>query len=128
MVVTLEAGHCSPRNVAELVRHQVGFEVVLLDSKCFPVLDSETMAGIDFWKSNLKILAASQALYKELTGSSTSVKMANDEVDFTLSDTECGGVTHKHKFLSSNKLDTILSIVKSIKERNDFAEIISGFF
>ena len=48
VVVTLEAGHCSPVNVAELVCQQVGFEVILLDSKCFPVLESETTSGIDF--------------------------------------------------------------------------------
>ena len=128
VVVTLEAGHCSPLNVAELVRQQVGFEVILLDSKCFPVLESDTTMGIDFWKSNRKILAASQSLYKKLTGSSTSVKRANDQIDLTLSDCENSGPKSKHKCLSSDKLDSILSIVKSIKERNDLAEKIGGFF
>ena len=48
VVVSLEVGHCSPSLVAELVRQQVGFEVVLLDSKCFPILESETTAATDF--------------------------------------------------------------------------------
>ena len=59
VVVTLEVGRCSPVNVAELVNQQVGFQVVLLDSKCFPILESDTTTGTDYWKSNRKILAAS---------------------------------------------------------------------
>ena len=70
VVVSLKVGHCSPSLVAELVRQQVGFEVVLLDSKCFPILESETIAATDFWKSNRKVLAASKSLYVKLTGSS----------------------------------------------------------
>ena len=127
MVVTLEAGRCSPVNVAESVRQQVGFEVILLDSKCFPVLESETATGIDFWKSNRKILAASQSLYKRLTGSSTSLKRANDEADPSLCDEDVGPPKSKCCCLSSDKIEKILCIVKHIQEKNDLVEKISAF-
>ena len=38
VVITVEVGRCSPANVAELIKQQVGFQVLLLDSKCFPIL------------------------------------------------------------------------------------------
>ena len=106
---------------------QIGFEVVLLDSKCFPVIESDTTNGIDFWKSNRKILAASQSLYKRLTGSSASMKRASDDIDLTLSDEDVGQPKSKCCCLSSNKLEKILSIVEHMQERNDVVEKISAF-
>ena len=81
VVITLEVGHCSPITAAELVKQQVGFEVVLLDSKCFPVLESDTTLGTDYWKSNCKVLAASKTLHSKFIGSSAQVKRANEPVD-----------------------------------------------
>ena len=129
VVVTLEVGNCSPDIVADLIKQQVGFQVVLLDSKCFPILESDTTTGTDYWKSNRKILAASKSLYTRLTGSSANVKRANNAVDLTNSDEE-GVAPPKSKCccLSSNKLDKILDTVEAIKERNDVIEKISGLF
>ena len=127
VVVTLEAGHCSPVNVAELVSQQVGFEVVLLDSKCLPVIESDTTTGADYWKSNHKILAASNSLYKRLIGSSS--KRANDDVDLTNSDQDIGShPKSKCCCVSDNRLDKILEVVERIQEKNDFVEKISGLF
>ena len=88
VVVTLEVGRCSPANVAELVKQQVGFQVVLLDSKCFQILESDTTTETDYWKSNRKILAASKSLYTKLAGTSANLKRARDAVDLTNSDEE----------------------------------------
>ena len=129
VVVTLDVGNCSPDIVAELIQQQVGFQVVLLDSKCFPILESDTTRGTDYWKSNRKILAASKSLYTRLTGSSANVKRANHAVDLTNSDEErVAPPKSKCCCLSSNKLDKILDTVEAIKERNDVIEKISGLF
>ena len=48
---------------AEMVRREIGFEVILLDSKLFPILNM-----IDFWKSTRKVIAASRSTYESLVG------------------------------------------------------------
>ena len=50
------------------VKEQVGFEVVLLDSKCYPILSNEDTSIPDFWRSTRKIIAASQQAYEKLGG------------------------------------------------------------
>lgn len=66
--VNLSQSQCTVQAVAELVAQQVGFEVVLLDSKCYQLLNTEGTSGVDFWKSTRKILAASRSLYEKVTG------------------------------------------------------------
>ena len=46
---------------------QVGFAVILLDSKCYPLPSSPVTSGFDFWKGSRKILAASKSLYTQLS-------------------------------------------------------------
>ena len=60
VVITFEAGLYSPSKVSELIQLQVGFQVILLDSKCFPLVESDTKTAIEFWKSNQRVLAALQ--------------------------------------------------------------------
>ena len=36
--------------ISKLVEQQVGFEVMLLDSKCFPLLSNDSTCGPHFWK------------------------------------------------------------------------------
>lgn len=83
VVVTLEANNCSSGVVADLVKQQVGYEVILLNSNCFPVLDTETTRSIEYWKSTRKILAASLSLYTRLKGTSADPEWARVEVDLT---------------------------------------------
>lgn len=130
VVVNLEVGHCSPSAVAELVQQQVGFEVVLLDSKCFPVVDCESTTAAEFWKSNRRILAASKTLYTRLTGSSANPKHANTAVDLTQSDEEGSTPPNpKHCCLSGyKKLDVILECVDTIKKTVKLLSMISGAF
>ena len=70
ITVTLDptCGQCSVRGVCAKVKEQVGFEVVLLDSKCYPILSNEDTSIPDFWRSTRKIIAASQQAYEKLGG------------------------------------------------------------
>lgn len=69
LVVSIDSNRCSPSAVSEQVHQQIGFDVILLDSKCFPIMENDSTCAIDFWKSNRKVLAASKDLYTKLTGS-----------------------------------------------------------
>ena len=90
--------------MAELVHQQVGFEVVVLDSKCFPIIECESTTSMEFWKSNRRVLVASKALYKKLGGSSTSLSSTNDEIHLTHSDEEVTNPPQpKRCCLSENK-------------------------
>ena len=64
---------------------QVGFPVVLLDSKGYQIMDSMTINSIGFWKSNCNILAASLAMYENLKGTISPLQYA---VDLTNDDDE----------------------------------------
>ena len=83
LIVTLEAGHCSLATVAESINQQVGFPVVLLDSKCYRIIESSTTNSTEFWKSNRKILAASLSLYDKLKGTCSTLQEA---VNLTVDD------------------------------------------
>lgn len=67
IVVSLTPSQCSVEAVTELVSQQLGFQVVLSDSKCFPLLCNEGTSGY-FWKGSRKILAASKSHYEKCTG------------------------------------------------------------
>ena len=53
--------------LGDLVARQVGFPVILLDSKLYPLLSNEGTSDVDFWRSTRKILAASKSLYQQLS-------------------------------------------------------------
>jgi len=74
-------GECTVSKVAELVKRQVGFEVVLLDSKLFPVIDNESTSGPEFWRSTRKIIAVSRATYEKLTGMSAGNELIQIDED-----------------------------------------------
>ena len=125
VIISLEIGHCSPSVVAESVRQQVGFEVVLLDSKCFPILETDSTTTTEFWKSNRKVLAASKSLYSKLMGSCAHPRhAANDDLH---SDDEVP--RPKRCCLSENtKIDKILRCVENMKMKTDLSDSISGIF
>lgn len=118
---------------AELISQQGGFDVVLLDSKCFPILDTDTTTTTDFWKSNRKVLAASRSLYTKLTGSSTNPKHANTEIDLTSDEDSIQPPSMKRCHLSdtdsiTSKLDQVVAGVKALQRRNDLTGSISSLF
>ena len=61
-------GECNVPTVAEKIQKQLGFPVILLDSKLFPVTESENTSGAEFWKSTRKIIAVSSSSYEKVGG------------------------------------------------------------
>ena len=100
------------------VCQQVGFEIVLLDSNCFPILENDTT---DFWKYNTKILAAS----KSLTGSSVNPRRATSELYDAENDDD---IPAKCCCLSERKLDKILQGVEAIIRTNMISSACSNAF
>ena len=84
VVVNLSPATCNVREVSQLVAKQVDFEVVLLDSKGYPLLDNNSTSGESFWKSTRKILAANKQLYRKVTGQNTNIERAS--IDLTKDD------------------------------------------
>ena len=83
VVATLECNECTSSIVSDLVKQQVGYDVVLLDSKCYLILDDDTSQGVEFWKSSHKILAASKSVYTSMKGSSADPKRTKVQIDLT---------------------------------------------
>ena len=83
-LVTLDASSCTVRRVAELLKRQLDMEVVLLDSKCYPLTENESTSSESFWKLSRKILAANKLLYNKVSGQSTNVMRAS--IDLTRGD------------------------------------------
>lgn len=82
VVVSLTAAQCNVPAVTELVTQQVGFNVQLLDSKCYPLLTNEGTSGPEFWKSTRKILGASKSLYEKISGLSADMNI-EQAIDLT---------------------------------------------
>ena len=81
----LDPSSSNVRQVTELVNKQVELDVILLDSKCYPLLDNDSTRGEAFWKSTRKVLAANRGLYNKLTGKRTALQ--NASIDLTHEDT-----------------------------------------
>ena len=90
--VSVDNSCCSPTAIASLIASNVGFEVILLDSKCYPILHTETTTEFEFWKSTRKILAASKTSYEKLTGKPFSAY----NIDLSTNEVECPPAA-KHK-------------------------------
>lgn len=86
--VNVDSSSCTPTAVSSLVSRSVGFDVVLLDSKCYPLLHNEATTVLEFWKSTRKILAASKVSYEKLTGKvfSSTIDLTKNEDDNSNSD------------------------------------------
>ena len=76
----LTPDQCNVRSVSDLMAEQVGFPVILLDSKCYPLSSNSGTSGTDFWKSTRRILAASKSLYEQLSGHDSGVEHAEVEL------------------------------------------------
>ena len=48
IVCLADLGQCSVPLVAQLVKEQVGYDIVLLNNKLYPILDAPSTRG-DFW-------------------------------------------------------------------------------
>ena len=123
VTVTLDSSSCTVRRVADLVSKQVGVDVILLDSKCYPLLENDSTSVESFWRGTRKVLAANRAIYGKLTGQCTNVQ--NASVDLTGDDSDSSSVGMPPSLkrpcrdaLPSSieeKLDTIVRGVSSVQ-------------
>lgn len=122
VVVTLEAGNCNISVVGGLIQQQVGFEVILLDSKCFPVLDSATTSSDEFWRCNRKILAASKSLYTKMIGSSANPERAREEETLETPPAKKQRLHSDSIETFTDKLDSILAKVGRLEQHSRLAD------
>ncbi len=139
LVVAVDLNRCNPSVVAGEVEQQVGFSVVLLDSKCFPIMENSATSALDFWKSNRKILAASKDLYNKLTGCSADPKHARHEIDvIRIQDDDVAVLPMKRRkgcldsssvsSIDSNKLNRILEEIELLRKGNEMVKVASSMF
>ena len=63
IVCLADLDQCSVPVVAQLVKEQVGYNIILLNNKLYPILEVPSTHG-EFWRStSRKILAASAKLF-----------------------------------------------------------------
>ena len=81
VIISLDSNDCSVTRATECVRKQIGLDVVLLDSKLFPIMDNESTSGAEFWHSTRKIIAVSCASYERLSGIAAGEELCQVEGD-----------------------------------------------
>ena len=69
-------GECNVTTVVEMVKNQIGFDVILLDSKLYPLIANDSTSGLDYWKSTRKIIATSRSVYEKLVGKSPAEQIS----------------------------------------------------
>ena len=114
---------CTVRKVTDLVSKQVGVDVILLDSKCYPLLENESTSVESFWRGTRKVLAANRATYGKLTGQCTNLKIASVDLTGEDSDSSSVGMPPSQKrpcgdavpFSIEEKLDKIIRGVSSME-------------
>ena len=117
--MSIDAHDCSPSTVAQEVSESV---VIMLDNKCYPLLDNAATSIISFWKSTM-ILAASKSIFQKLSGSSLELKRANDKVDLTQRRMKsCHHQPSKHPRTTSG-LDEVFEKVHKIESRFTFISL-----
>ena len=131
IVISLSPSQCSVPAIAQIVTQQVGFQVILLDSKCYPLLSSEGTSGTECWKSTRKILAASKSLYERVSGMSTKGDIADRAaIDLTMDNEPgpskkkvCTGANHDDQCLQ-----VVIDKISRVEKRLDFLDELSQSF
>ena len=106
-----------------MVSTQVGVRTILLDSKCYPLLENESTREETFWRSTSKVLAANSGIYNKLMGICTNLQNASVDRTAEDSDSSGGGKVPSQKrprvdAVSSSlnkKLDEIASSICSVQ-------------
>ena len=86
IIISLEAGECNVTRAAENVRKQIGFDVVLLDCKLFPLIDNDTTSGQEFWRSTRKIIAVSRVSYEKIAGVAPGEELSQVDDDVVITE------------------------------------------
>lgn len=124
--VSIDNSCCNPTSISNLISLNVGFEVVLLDSKCYPILHNEATTEFEFWKSTRKILAASKSCYEKLTGKTFSTTLDfsthDQEVESTPAKRKCSNIDH------NNIVEKVHNQVEKLQKNFDFlASFVKAF-
>ena len=128
VVIKLSSTQCNVSATTQKVTLQVGYDVILLDSKCLPILTSEGTSGVEFWRSTHEILAASQSRYEHLTGKAVKIELEGVGIDLTGDDVEPGPEPPtKRPKQDDSASDTALKITRVEKRLNFIDEIATCF-
>lgn len=108
---------CNVSCASTRVIDEVGFDVVLMNTKCNQLTDCDATKGMDFWKSSRKIFAMHSEMYERVCGKERSYNAAidltqtSDSIDDTSS--ENGPPAKKGKTMSRemSKLNEIHSVL-----------------
>ena len=118
VIISLDSNDCSVTRATECVRKQIGLDVVLLDSKLFPIMDNESTSGAEFWRSTRKIIAVSRASYEKLSGIAAGEELCRVEDDVRPPASKKPKNSENFEMLNK-KLDAIgkkLSVIDSVVE------------
>ena len=68
-MIPLGPSQCNVTSVMQMVMQQVGYDIILLDSKCLPVLSSEVTLGVDYiLEEHLQSIGCIKSVYERLIG------------------------------------------------------------
>lgn len=120
IIISLDPSACNLTQAAQSVKMQVGFEVILLDSKLFPLLDNESTAGVEFWRSMRKIIAVSRTTYLLKLAGVPGQELSHVDTDEDIATTPC----KKIKSSQSEKIDGIIEKLDFLNKNLTFVENI----
>ena len=122
VIISLDPSACNLTQAAQSVKMQVGFEVILLDSKLFPLLDNESTSGVEFWRSTRKIIAASRTTYEKLAGVPDQELSRADE---DIATTPCKKIKSSE---CNEKIDVIIEKLDFLNKNLTFVENVKKLF
>lgn len=125
VVVSLRESNCTVAAVGAAVTQHIGFDVILMDSKCYPLMNSDGTSGSGFWKSTQKILAASRSLFEKLTSVSSNADITDRAVTDLTADGEPG--PFKKKKLDTLDEDTVAKLSR-VDKRLSFIDLLAQSF
>ena len=115
VIISLNSDDCSVSRATECVQKQIGLEVVLLDSKLFPIMDNNSTSEAAFWCSTRKIIAVSRASYEKLSGNAVGEELGQVKDDVQPPSKRSKTCDFTENFEMLNKK------LESIKEKLSFA-------
>ena len=127
VVVSLTLSQCNVNAVTQLVTQQVGFQVQLLDCKCYPLLVNEGTSGAAFWRSTRKIMATSKSVYERVSGLSADMDI-EQAMDDAPGPSKSRKRPHYESQEDSEDLKLILNKLSRIETKLTFLDELSQCF
>ena len=132
LTVTLDPaiGQCSIEGVCKKVKEQVGFDPILLDSKCYPLLANADTTSPDFWKSTRKIIAAPAKIYEKLGGVAADTDMLKSVTRKSLNH-QRRSIVAREKRRHTQRMENLVEVIKRLEriehKINMFDDLRKGF-